>query len=342
MKLYSYSIPGLLILFISIFTLVRTQEEVKITIEPSSKLSELYQQLGDAYPDHHLTSYNDEMVKRGKDLIHIGKTKAPDGRKSVSISKFYTCTSCHNVEREDPDLKVVDPEARLTYAKTNDLPYLQGSTFWGVVNRETWYNDDYVLKYGALVEKAEKSLKESIQLCAQVCAQGRKLEAWEMESILAYFWSLEMTVEDLNLSDDQLKKLNQEIKEGKKEEVKSFLKSQYLLKSPATFADMPKSKKEGYPLKGRPENGKVIYQLGCQHCHHPYGESDLVLDDSKYTLKWLKKNITADTHESLYEIIRKGTYSEMGHKEYMPLYTAEKMSDQQIEDLRAYIEKGAN
>jgi len=64
----------------------------------------------------------------------------------------------------------------------------------------------------------------------------------------------------------------------------------------------------------------------------------VVLDFSVPTLNWLKKNITSDSQLSIYEVIRKGTYSEKGHREYMPLYTKEKLSDQQIEDLRAFIE----
>ena len=74
------------------------------------------------------------------------------------ISKYYVCTTCHNLEIEDPDLRVSDPETRLTFAKENDLPFLQGSTFKGIVNRESWYNDDYVKKYGD--EKIEIAHKD--------------------------------------------------------------------------------------------------------------------------------------------------------------------------------------
>ncbi|MFQ3214803.1 MAG: mono/diheme cytochrome c family protein [Marivirga sp.] len=322
--------------------LLTGQNWKEIAFEPSDNLIDVYKVLGEPMPTHYLATADTAAITRGYDLIHVGKTTPPKGFKSTSISKFYTCTSCHNVTREDPDLTVVDQEARLKYAMANRLPYLQGSTFWGVVNRETWYNDDYVLKYGSLVEKAENSLEESIQLCAQVCAQGRYVEEWEMNSMLAYFWSLQMKVADLDLGDAELAQLNILAKNNQNDSAIIFLKSKYLTKSPATFPTLPKSKEKGYPHQGRPEMGKAIYELGCQHCHHAYGESDLVLDNSVLTFKWLQKNITANTHESIYEIIRKGTYSEMGHKEYMPLYTVEKMSDQQLEDLRAYIVQEAN
>ncbi|MFT7029262.1 MAG: penicillin-binding protein-related factor A (putative recombinase) [Marinoscillum sp.] len=50
------------------------------------------------------------------------------------------------------------------------------------------------------------------------------------------------------------------------------------------------------------------------------------------------KHIPENTDLSIYQIIRKGTYAEYGHKEYMPHYTSEKMSDQQIEHLREFLE----
>ena len=36
---------------------------------------------------------------------------------------------------------------------------------------------------------------------------GRKLEAWEIQSVLAYFWSIELKLQDLNLSESDWKKL---------------------------------------------------------------------------------------------------------------------------------------
>jgi len=327
-----------IVLSITLFLSIVSFSQVEnIEIGREDKLVEVLKALGQGYPDHYIKGTDSAAIKRGYDLIHIGKTRPPDGFASNAISRFYTCTSCHNVEREDPDLTVVDQDARLEYAMKNELPYLQGSTFWGTVNKESWYNDDYVLKYGSLVDDAKNSLKGSIQLCAQVCSQGRELQEWEMNSILSYLWSLQMDIEDLELTDEEIAFVN-ELAKSDLDSATSFIKSHYLTKSPATFADLPESKEKGYPLEGRPKYGKAIYELGCQHCHHAYGESDLVLDNSILTFKWLKKHIPDDGKKSIYEIIRNGSYSELGHKEYMPNYTLEKMSHQQVEDLRAYIE----
>jgi len=331
----------IVLLFILLLSITSFSEMKNLEIEKEDRLVEVLKDLGQEYPEHYIGERDSAAIKRGYELVHIGKTKPPDGFASKAISKFYSCTSCHNVKREDPDLTVVDQDARLDYAIENELPYLQGSTFWGVVNKESWYNDDYVLKYGSLVDEAKNSLTGSIQLCARVCSQGRELEEWEMNSILSYLWSLEMNIKDLELTDSELELAN-ELANSDSDSALAYIKSHYLTKSPATFAELPESKEEGYPLEGRPKYGKAIYELGCQHCHHAYGESDLVLDNSVFTFRWLKKHIPDNSKKSIYEIIRKGTYSELGHKEYMPNYTLEKMSHQQVEDLRAYIEMNLN
>ncbi len=296
---------------------------------------DVLESFGEKKPNH-FVELTPEKIARGEDLVKLGRSKKPNGKKSPYISKYYTCTSCHNLQREDPDLAVIDQDARLNYAIKNKIPYLQGSTFWGIVNRETWYNDDYVLKYGDLVRKAEHSLSESVQLCAVVCSQGRMLEDWELESILAYMWSLQIKMGDLNLNDQEVKNM----KSSDSEQNLALIKSKYLLKSPATFVNPPEDPLIGYELTGRPELGKAIFELGCQHCHRPEGESEVVFRSNDLTLNWLENHLMDKGDKSIYQIIRKGTYAEYGHKEYMPHYTLEKMSHQQVEDLRAFVVQG--
>ena len=243
--------PGI-ILVVSLFIYSSMPEP-----EQSQPVAELLYSMGEPKPAHYLETSSPDLIQRGEELVTLGRTIGPDGKQSSYISKYYVCTSCHNTVREDPDLSVVDQQARLKYARDQQIPYLQGSTFWGIVNRETWYNDDYVLKYGELVKEAEKSLKASVELCATVCAQGRSLKDWEMESILAYLWSLEMTLSDLDLSEADKKRLNGSSSDGDKIDL---IKSKYLQKSPATFVDPPSDKQAGYDYEGNPELGKVIYE----------------------------------------------------------------------------------
>jgi len=296
---------------------------------------DILKELGESMPAHAPTSRDEEKIKQGRDLIFDGRTIGPNGKKSKFISKFYVCTSCHNTSQEDPDLSVLDPEARLDYVAEKGMKFLQGSPLYGIANRETWYNDDYYLKYGDLVKPANKSLAEATQLCAKVCSSGRYLEDWELEAILAYFWDIQIKLGDLNLSKSEKEKILN-ASSGNSKEVIALLKSKYALKSPATFGDPPKDH-DGYKLQGRPEKGKLLYELSCQSCHVDGGVAGMPFDNTKITFQKFKRNLEKHTEYNIYEISRHGTYAGEGKPRYMPLYPKEKMSDQQLEDLKAYI-----
>lgn len=311
----------------------------------STPLYEVLIKLGETPPKHYIKP-TAEQIKKGEEIVKKGYTTTPTGERGKLVSKHYMCTTCHNIEREDPDLRVADPEARLPYVKAKGIPFVQGSPFWGIVNRESWYNDDYVRKYGdEKIAIAHNDLRESIQLCAVECSQGRPMEAWEIEAVLAYYWTLQYKMDDLSLSEADWKKLQTESENTKNNEnLRKWLKSFYLQTSPATFYDAPKDKRVGYPgLKGRPEMGKDLYELSCLWCHSPEtGVSHYVLDNGKLSFKDLKRMMFKDSHFSLYQIIAYGTYSIPGHRPYMPHYPEEKLNQQQVEDLRAYILQRAN
>lgn len=294
--------------------------------------------LGDELPDYLKKEYSPAQAEMGEDIVRLGKANHPDGGKTSVVSIYYNCTDCHNLVREDPDLTISDPEARLAYAVQNDLPFLQATTLYGVVNRESWYNGDYDIKYGEYVEKARFDLREAIQLCATQCAQGRPLVDWEMDAVIAYFKTIQISTEDLNFSNSELEVLTSD---GPKDDRLDLIKSKYLTYSPATFSTPPPSLKDGYGQIGDPGRGRQLYVASCQHCHRPNGPSELVLDDSRLSLKLLKRNLHRKNQYSLYYLLRIGTYSVAGHKPYMPHYTLERMSDQQAEDLRSYIDQAA-
>lgn len=306
----------------------------------STKLQEVQEALGEEKPVHYMP-YDSELSRMGEELVKEGRTVGPNGKRTKYISKHYACTSCHNLEVEDPDLRVSDPETRLAYVKEHKLPFLQGSTFKGIVNRESWYNDDYVKKYGdEKIERAHKDLRESIQLCAIECSQGRPMKEWEIDAVLTYYWDLQYTLEDIKLNAADIQKLNTEKQDqGNFDELKKWLRSHYSTTSPAHFYDAPKDKNVGYEgLVGNAERGKDIYELSCLYCHKSDGVSHYILDNDKLSFRHLDKMITKDSHFSLYQIIAYGTYALPGHRPYMPHYPEERMSKQQVEDLRAYIE----
>jgi hypothetical protein len=170
---------------------------------------------------HQIEDVTPELIATGKELVTKGYSKKPQGEESKRISEYFVCTSCHNIEREDPDLQdALNPKKRLKYCSDNKLPFLQGTTLWGVVNRVSWYNDDYILKYGDLLTKARSNLAEATQLCAQECSQGRVLEEWELKAILAFYWNIGVKMNDLDLPEELFNRLN---KIGLTEEEKKSL-----------------------------------------------------------------------------------------------------------------------
>ena len=312
-------------------------------LEKEAPVAEVLKQLGDQsikhYPDMTVPGVSAE---KGKDLVLTGFSSGKDGQKVKKQSKHFVCTSCHNVVREDPDLRVSDPQARLLYADKNGLPFLQGTTLYGAVNRTSFYNGDYEKKYGDLVVPARNDIREAIQLCAVECSQGRALKDWELESVLAYLWTIDLKISDLNISTTDYDFINQAMAgAGDKAEAANRLKSFYLDGSPATFVTPPNNRNTGYVEKGDAKNGKLVYDLSCKHCHEDKRYSFFNLDDSAYSFKHLKRHMARYTRYSVYQVTRYGTSPMNGKKAYMPNYTLEKLNNQQLEDLRAYIEQQA-
>lgn len=317
-----------------------TKEPVFVATETTS-VAEVLEQLGDAELRHKPDlSIKGASAEKGADIVLRGITKDIKGGKTSKQSQHFVCTSCHNVEKEDPDLSIVDPQARLLYAKENGLPFLQGTALYGAVNRTSFYNGDYDKKYGDLVVKARNNLREAIQLCAVECSQGRSLKPWEMESVLAYLWTIDLKMGDLNLSDQEQSSINQPLANGQKDEASiKLLKSKYLQAAPATFINPPENRREGNAYKGNPENGQLIYELSCLHCHDKQRYSFFELSDAEDSYDFLAKHIPRYTRYSVYQVGRYGTSPLPGKRAYMPLYPEEKMSREMMEDLRAFLEK---
>lgn len=294
---------------------------------------------GDKMPVHAIGAIDPVKVRLGMQLVNEGRATF-EGKKSSFISKFYVCTDCHSLEREDPILTAHDPDARLRMAIEENNSFLQGTTFWGIVNRETFYNDDYKIKYGALVDDARHSLEGSIQLCAKECSSGRYLEQWEVDAIIHYYWNMQLTLGDLDLSDDDWLWINSSARNTDHTKDIEKLKGKYAQSSPAHFGDWPENTTEGYKVTAKPDPaiGKEIYERSCQTCHRKYGCSQLILESDKLTFAKFGRHLGRNTKYNLYEIIRKGTHAELGHRQYMPMYPMERMSDWQVECLRAFME----
>lgn len=288
---------------------------------------------GEAKPFHFIGEIDEIQRKIGEDLFLKGQAEI-NGKKTARISKHYVCSSCHNNVKEDANLSISSANDRLAYAAKNGLAVLQGTTMYGVVNKKTWYNGDYEKKYGSLVTSARDTLQNAIQLCAEVCSQGRKLSPAELEAFMHYFWSLQLKLEDLNLEEADKELLESTDKEA----IANLIKGKFLDHAPATFVSAITYNDRKLGEGANSENGKVIYEQGCMHCHSAKaGNTNLKLGNDILSYKYLAKATKNHSAQSIYRIVREGTYPIEGYKPYMPHYTQERLSNQQVEDLVAFI-----
>lgn len=308
---------------------------------------DIYTKLG-KIPMHQLDSkVKGVSAEKGRDIVFKGITTDPNGKRIKKQSKFYTCIACHNTVKEFDDLNNISAESRLDYAIKNKIPYLQGSSFYGIVNRTSFYNDEYQKKYGGVpgIEESKTDIRAAIQVCATTCSQGRKLEDWELESVLAYFWTLELKVQDLKLTEDQKDKIKAALETRKStDRAIDYLRDAFETTRPAHFTKpIEHAELTDALLKDskRQKEGEAIYDLSCLHCHGKERFSFFNLDDSRITLKHMNRAIRKGKYHSVYKISRYGTGPKKGRKAYMPQYTLEKMSDAQLESLRIYIEAAA-
>ncbi len=328
-------IPFLLLLGTIWCCLAMTENRVAVEVSVETPVWEVLERLGEPSPNHSITFLPPKAsVEVGRNIVHFGSTKIKAVKQQ---SAHFVCTSCHNTEKEFADLRDTDPQKRLEYAAEHNLPFLPGSPLYGVVNRSSFYNGDYEKKYGKLVIPARNDLREAIQLCAVECSQGRALKDWEMESVLAYLWTLELKMEDLAIPVADYHKYT--IKSVDAADLITEIKSYYNQDSPAHFVAPPDDREAGYGMQGDPANGEPIYKLSCLHCHEDQRYSFFDLNDGKLSRRLLAKHFPSYSYYSSYQFIRYGAPSHPGKRAYMPQFTSEKMSNQQVEDLRAYLTK---
>ncbi len=302
-------------------------------------VEQVLNQLGNEPLIHSIFQVDLSKAKVGEDLIFKGFT-VRDGKKSKRISTYFVCTDCHNTTREFDDVSSESTDDRLHYAKENGLPFLPGSTLWGIYNRTSFYNNDYVKKYGELVDNARDSLSNAVQLCSKYCSSGRYIEDWELEAIMHYFKKNELHLSDINISDKDKSALFEEtLSQTQKEKLAKSITDSYRQAYSATFMETMDKDVRPYGNEGNAENGKFIYEKACMFCHENKRVTYLHLDDGKLSGLFLWRNRKNYSDESIYQIVRHGTYSKAGRKQYMPHFTKEKMSDNQLNDLVAYIKQ---
>jgi mono/diheme cytochrome c family protein len=307
-------------------------------LAPATPIEDLLRALGEPPPEHWIPT-DAGLAVQGEAIVLTGKGVDPFGKKGSRVSAAFDCTDCHNVVREDPSLLVSDAEARLGYAQDNGLKLLPGTTLWGIVNRESWFNDDYLKKYGSLVKPANDSLRWALQLCSAECSQGRSLAGWEMDAVLTYLWTLQMTVGDLGLSAEAVIIIEAALTDpNHRTAAVAAVRASYLTASPAHTGGVPGDREAGYGNSGDPATGAFIYNESCLVCHANGGPGTYRLGANKRSYNELLRNRTKEDNRSFYQAVRHGTRPYGVPMAYMPFFTKERLTDQQLDDLLAFLE----
>ncbi|MDX1653274.1 MAG: c-type cytochrome [Brumimicrobium sp.] len=305
-------------------------------------VTEIEIKLGADAPQHYIQSYDEKLARAGEKLIKEGSADY-NGKSGKIISSYFNCTDCHNLYRETDDLTEQDPQKRLDYLVEHKLPYTAGSTFFGIYNRNSFYNGDYDKKYGELVYDARDTLTNAVQLCAKYCASGRYLEQWELDAIMHFFKKEELKISDLRMTEKEIATVQSAFEKNQnKDEALKLIRSKYPRAFGATFTGALPENERKYGENGDISNGEKIYSSACLYCHENSRVTYLNLNDDVLSGKYLWKHREGYDDLSIYQVVRWGTYPIIGRKQYMPLYTKEKMSNKQLEDLMAYIKHLAN
>jgi mono/diheme cytochrome c family protein len=322
--------------------------KTSIAISDSNSVWDIFEKLGRKRLNSIDPSIKGVSAKKGYDIVHKGVSEQQYGKGKTKLqSPYFKCTACHNTVKEFADLSQSSPQERLDYAISKKLPFLQGTSFYGIVNRTNFYNDDYQKKYAGVlyIKESNADIRKAIQVCAMQCSQGRRLKDWEIESVLAYFWTLELQFDDLTFAKDELQRIQDvELTKTTPAEIFALLDGKFMQKSSAHFVAPIKAPTLSDELKNdkkRLANGEAIYNLSCKHCHAEKRYSFFALDDSKHSFRYLKRQVKKGGKHSLFNITREGTYPLKGKRAYMPHYPMEKLSDRQLEDLYLYIERAS-
>ncbi len=305
----------------------------------------------------------------GKELVTKGFVANPPAGPAPSpkLSAYFVCTDCHNVAREDPVLTVQDPDARLAYIqnKSPEMFLTQGTTFWGMVNRVSFYNGYYAQyhdlcapittgdenvpnggpdKNGNCMNGTRKmnatSLQDAIQICSAYCSEGRYMLRWEMDAVMAYLWDLQLHLSDLDLSPQEEADVRSALvtpqrQASKVVAMREFLKTKYLRQAGDTYRDMPAvhENADGTFMVGAYQNGETFAgnanrgkMVYERSCLHCHGTPIIPLQGPGLI----------GSVPLYYQALAKGLPGQ--DSPYMPEFTLQRLSRQQSADVQAYLQ----
>lgn len=310
-------------------------------ITNATPLWQVMTRLGKINPHTPKDPNNKSLVAIGESLVQNGWAYY-EGSKSSKLSPKFTCASCHISKPEHTNLHNTDPEERLRYAETNDIPFLPGPSFYGMVNRIMFFNDDLLKSFVAnnsdLLKAAHFNLRDAVDACNQVFAHGRKMKDWEKEAILMYLWTMELKMGDLKMPSKELDMVKTAVETNRSNaKAVNTMRNYYLEVYPAHLegpAD-PVERRMISPVVSNFAKGRNLYEHSCLHCHEGKRYSNMNLDYKQKTFKKLRDNFESQ-NLSIYEAHR---YVNAGKsKKVQPIFTAERMNNTQLQDLRYFIQ----
>jgi len=310
-----------------------------------SKVQTILTLLGEPPSPHAIETDGENLAAAGRELFHAGRASHPEtGLPGRRLSEYFYCTDCHNTHREVPDpARLGDPASRLAFIDGRDLDLPPGPSLAGAVNRSTWFTGDRFAERVATPEeigRARSSLREAIRLCAQAGASGRQPELWEIEALLAFLWTREWTLADLGVTSIELATWKRRALEpAETESVAGEIRARFAHATPSTSGD-PGPLAESH--NSDPENGRRVWTRSCQHCHGAEGTSESYFGEEEGTWEELASRFHSTGDRSIYSLIRDGTGPGEDKKAFMARYPVERLSDSQIEDLRAFVEQRAD
>lgn len=316
-----------------------TAAEVRAGDQGSDSVHDLLVELGAPPPEHTRPGETAEasraLARRGELLVTRGWVEAGD----PPLSRHHVCVDCHALEREDPDLSTADPDARLRYVAERGIPFLPATTLYGTVNERSWYNGHWE-KYRDVpgFQRARRTLRGAIDLCARECARGRSPTSNEVDAILAFLWTKELRVSDLGLSAEKVRRLRSTRGPEARASARAEIEGRFLQASPATKAAPPDSLDDLPP--GDPEVGALVFEASCLHCHgqRPGAPSAGSMAADARTQWFLLHN--AANGRGFAHALREGYFGYTADEPYMPEFTRERLSDAQLAGLLAWCERG--
>jgi mono/diheme cytochrome c family protein len=262
---------------------------------------------------------------------------------------------------------VQDPEARLTYIESTNpnLSLLPATTFWGIVNRDSFYNDYYAQYHGLCAPETTtdvqlaiggpdssgncapgtrrmnpNSLEDALQVCSAYCSEGRYMVRWELDAVMAYLWDLEVKLDDLVLTDAERNEitgslLNLKASAKAVEAARALLGTKYLRAAGDTFRDLPELTVNGdSSVRVGPYSDGAAYtgdsrrgeQVYARSCAHCHGTAIMPL----------KGAALIGSVKLYYQALAKGLPAQ--NAPYMPEFTLQRLSRQQSADIQAYLD----